>query len=275
MNSAVVFFDNGAADRPDPIAHTTAAISTAAFALLLLLVLLFVTIKIPNPPIPQDKEAPTLEIDLGMFAGGTNEAMGGGSQGNTGDPGSQNASPTDAANNPSNPGAITNEASDAPFSPAKPTPGAEQSSVSSETQALLDKLKNKKNNTSIKIGGDGSGSPYSSGLGNGTGPGVGPNDGGIPNDGNGDGDGKRYRKILFKPDISNPTQEEGVVAVKVRVRKDGTVAFAEAVAAGSTTGNPVLKATAAQSAYKIIFDADDKGPELLELTVNINFTLTK
>lgn len=277
MTSATLFYHNEDADRPDAVAHTTAAITTVTFAVLLLLLLWLITIKIPNPPIPPDKEAPTLEIDLGFFNGGTNEEMGGGSLGNTGDPGAQNADPSNSNAEPTNPGAITNENSDAPFSPAKPTPGANEASVSDETQALLDKLKNKKNNTTIKIGGDGTGSPYSTGVGPGTGPGVGPNDGGIPGQG-GDGNGvtpKRYRKIIFKPDISNPSQEEAVVAVKVRVRKDGTVAYAEALAQGSTTGNPVLKATATQSAYKILFDEDPAGPELLELTVNINFTLSK
>jgi hypothetical protein len=273
MTGAFTYYDSDV-DRPDRTAHSVAGIVTAAVAILLLLLLWLITIKIPNPPIPPDKEAPTLEIDLGFIAGGTNQEMGGGSQGNTGEAGSQNSDPSNSSSTPNQAGSITNENSDAPFSPAKPTPGADQASVSSETQALLDKLKNKKNNTTIKIGGDGSGSPYSSGLGDGTGPGVGPNDGGIPGDG-GDGAGKRYRKIVFKPDISNPTQEEGIVAVRVRVRKDGTVQNAEAIAAGSTTGNPVLKATATQSAYKIIFSEDAQGPELLELVVNINFTLQK
>lgn len=271
MTSAVEIFD----DRPDKAAHTTAGIVTTSIAVLILLILWLWKIVIPIPPIPPDQTVPTMELfPVGMIEGGTNQELGGGSQGNTGDPGSQNMDAADGHNTPSNPGAITNPNSDAAYSAAHPTPGSDKASVSDETQALLDKLKNKKNNTSIKIGGDGSGSPYTSGSGNGTGPGVGPNDGGLPGQG-GDGGGKRYRKILFKPDIVNPTQEEGVVAVKIRVRKDGTVAFAEALSAGSTTGNPILKSTAAQSAYKIIFDEDPNGPELLELVVNINFTLQK
>jgi len=272
MSSAVVYFEEPRVDRR---AHTTAGLITLGFTILLLLLLWFIKIYTPIPPIPADVEPPTMELfDFGAIEGGTNEAMGGGSQGNTGDPGQQNSEPTPNNAPPTNPGAITNENSDAQYSAAHPTPGSDKASVSDETQALLDKMKNKKNNTSIKIGGDGSGSPYSSGTGNGTGPGVGPNDGGIPGQG-GDGGGKHYRKILFKPDISNPSQEEAVVAVKVRVRRDGTVAYAEAMAAGSTTGNPILRSTAQQSAYKIIFDEDQKGPELLELVVNINFTLQK
>lgn len=270
MTSAVVFDE-----RADRGAHATAGIITAAVATLLLLLLIFLKIYKPIPPIPPDPEAFAIEYyDVEGFAGGTNQEMGGGSQGNTGESGSQNSDPSENNSSPSNPGAITNENSDAEYSPAKPTPGSNESSVSDETKALLDKLKNKKSNTTIKVGGDGSGSPYSTGTGSGTGPGVGPNDGGIPGSGGGTG-GKTYRKIIFKPDIANPTQEEGVVAVIVIVDRQGNVTKAEVSPTGSTTGNPVLKSTATQSAYKIKFDEDPDGPELLKLSVNINFTLTK
>lgn len=271
MTSAVVFDE-----RPDKGAHTTAGIVTAAVATLLLLLLLFIKIITPIPPIPPDPEVPTMELfPVGMLEGGNNMEPGGGSQGNTGDPGSQNmdASSNDAS--PSNPGAITNPNSDAAYSPAKPTPGSDEASVSDETKALLDKLKNKKSNTTINIGGDGSGSPYTSGKGDGVGIGIGPNDGGVPGSGGDGGGTKRFRKILFKPDIANPTQEEGVVAVTVLVDRTGTVTKAEVSPTGSTTGNPILKSTATQSAYKIRFDEDPNGPELLKLTININFTLTK
>lgn len=271
MTSAVVNFSAPV----DKKAHATAGVTTAIIAVALLLALWFIKIITPLPPIPPDVEPPAMELlDFGLITGGTNEEMGGGSEGNTGDPGAQNSEPTPTDANPTNPGAITNENSDAAYSPAKPTPGSNEASVSDETKALMDKLKNKKNNTTIKIGGDGSGSPYSSGQGDGKGPGVGPGDGGIPGPGNGDGGGK-VRHILFKPDIANPTQEEAVVAVVVRVRRDGTVAHAEYTPKGSTTGNSMLLSTATQSAYKIRFDEDPTGPELLLLTININFTLTK
>lgn len=259
----------------DKKAHATAGITTGAVAILLLLALWLIKIITPLPPIPPDVEPPAMELfDLGALVGGTDEPMGGGSEGNTGDAGSQNSEPTPNDANPSNPGAITNENSDAAYSPAKPTPGSNEASVSDETKALMDKLKNKKNNTSIKIGGDGSGSPYSSGKGDGVGPGVGPNNGGIPGPGNGNGGGK-VRHILFKPDIANPTQEEATVSVTVRVRRDGSVEHAEYNPSGSTTGNSLLLSTATQSAYKIRFDEDPTGPELLLLTIKINFTLTK
>jgi hypothetical protein len=37
--------------------------------------------------------------------------------------------------------------------------------------------------------------------------------------------------------------------------------------------NATLRATATQSAYKIVFDADPQGPELLLLPIDIYFTL--
>lgn len=271
MTSAVEIFE----ERPDKGAHASAGAVTAGFAILLFLILWLWKIHVPIPPIPPDPEPPMIELfTVAGVDGGTNQEMGGGSQGNTGKPGSQSSDANPNNANPSNPGAITNESSDANYSATKPTPGANQSSVSDETQALLDKLKNKKNNTTIKVGGDGTGSPYSSGSGSGTGPGVGPGDGGIPGSGPGTG-GKTVRKILFKPDVGNPTQEEGIVAVVVLVDRAGNVQGSEVSPTGSTTGNPTLKATATQAAWKIKFSEDPNGPDLLKLTVNINFTLNK
>ena len=269
---------SAAVDLREPVdtqAHTTASIVTTVLAIVLLLLLWFIKIYTPIPPIPPDKEPPTIELYVAGAAGGNNMEMGGGSQGNTGDPGSQNMDVNPDKANPSNPGAITNPNSDAAHSQAKPTPGSNEASVSDETLALMEKQKNKKNNTTIKIGGDGSGSPYSSGKGDNEGIGTGDKDGGIPNPNGTGGGAKHYRKIIFKPDIANPTQEEAVVAVVVRVRRDGTVAHAVYTPKGTTTGNSLLHSTATQSAYKILFDEDLNGPELLELTININFTLNK
>lgn len=263
-------------DKEDVQAHATASISTAVVLTILITLIILWEIRLPNPPIPPDPEPPVVTLfDIGLIAGGNDMQMGGGSQGNTGEAGQQNSAESDAEANPSNPGAITNENSDAAYSPAKPTPGSNEASVSDETLELMNKLKNKKNNATIKIGGDGSGSPYSSGKGNDNGIGIGPGDGGIPGKNPGDGGGKRYRSIVFKPDISNPTQEEAVVAVVVRVDRSGIVRHAEYSPKGTTTGNTILHSTATQSAYKIRFDEDSQGPELLELVVNINFTLNK
>ena len=271
MTSAVEIFD----DRPDKSAHTTAGIITASFAILLLLLLWLWQIVIPIPPIPDDPEVLSVTLYNGPTPGGTNQALGGGSQGNTGDPGAQNADPTANNSNPSQTGAITNPNSPSNVnSNAHPTPNATPS-VSDETQALLDKLKNKKNNTSVTVGGQGNSGPYSSGVGDGQGPGVGPNNGGIPGGGNGGGGGDKTIRIIYSPDVANPTQEEGVVSVRVYVDKDGNVTKAEATTGGTTTGNPQLKATATQSAYKVRFNSDDKRDEIVQCIISFKFTLTK
>jgi hypothetical protein len=271
MTSAVEIFD----DRPDKRAHTTASIVTVVFLTILLLLLWLIKIYTPIPPIPPDPETMTIELYTGPTPGGTNQAMGGGSQGNTGDPGSQNDAPTDANSNPSQTGQITNPNSNSQVSSnASATPNA-QPSVSNETQALLDKLKNKKNNTSVTVGGQGNSGPYSTGTGDGNGPGVGPNDGGIPGDGNGLGGGKEKTiRIIFSPDVANPSQEEAVVSVRVSVDRSGSVTLAEATKSGST-GNGQQRATATQSAYKVRFNADDDRPEIVQCVISFKFTVQK
>lgn len=270
MTSAVEFYE----DRPDKSAHATAGITTALFLVLLLLLLWLIPIVTPIPPFPSDPEAPVVQLfDFGAIEGGNNMEMGGGSQGNTGQAGAQtdNENPTDG--NPSQTGAITNENSEAVSVPSKPTPGRD-ASVSDATLEALNKLKNKKNNTAVSFGGQGNSGPYSTGIGDGNGIGVGPNDGGIPGDGGGNGGGKTIR-ITYSPDVANPTQEEGVVSVRVSVNREGTVIKAEATAGGSTTGNPQLKATATQSAYKVRFNADDDRGEIVQCIISFNFTLQK
>lgn len=271
MTSAVEIFD----DRPDKRAHTTAGIVTAAFLTILLLLLWLIKIITPIPAIPPDPETMTIKLYTGPMPGGTNQVMGGGSQGNTGDPGSQNSDPTDANSNPSQTGAITNPNSSSDVhSNASPTPNA-QPSVSSETQALLDKLKNKKNNTSVTVGGQGNSGPYSTGVGDGNGPGVGPGDGGIPGQGGNGGGANKTIRIEYSPDVANPTQEEGIVSVRVYVDRSGGVTKAEATSGGTTTGNPQLKATATQSAYKVRFNSDDDRPEIVQCVISFKFTLQK
>lgn len=261
-------------DRRDKGAHAVAGIVTALFAVLLLLLLWLINITTPIPPIPADPEVLTISLYNGP-PGGTNQVLGGGSQGNTGKPGSQNSDPTENNSNPSQTGAITSPTSPSDIhSNATPTPNS-QPSVSSETQALLDKLKNKKNSTSVTVGGQGNSGPYSTGIGDDDGPGPGPGDGGLPGDGPPGGGGDKKIRITYSPDVANPTQEEGVVSVRVSVNREGNVTKAEATPGGSTTGNPQLKATATQSAYKVRFNADEDRPEIVQCVISFNFTLQK
>jgi hypothetical protein len=249
---------------------------------LLLLALLLITIVTPIPAIPPDPETMTLEIGLNLGTGGDAPTQGGGSYGNTGMPGMQQ--PSDAAVTPANPadnGSVTNN-SENPSAPNTNHEGKNtQPTVDKATLAAMENWKKNKSAATMQIGGDGKGDPYTGGLDDGSGSDRGPKVGGDPGtDGLGGQDGKsplgngnRIRHILSKPEIVNPTQSEGKVVVNVYVNRAGKVVKTEVSSSGTTTMNSTLRATAAQSAYKIVFDADPNGPELLLLPIDIYFTL--
>ncbi|MDQ3110314.1 MAG: hypothetical protein M3R17_10505 [Bacteroidota bacterium] len=261
-------------------------IISAAVITVLMLLLLLIQIKTPIPPIPPDPETIELTFEMGLLDGTGGDAVtqGGGSEGNTGTPGMQN--PADAASNtpqtPSDNGAVTGDdpTNDAATN-TNHTGEAKQPTVDKATRAAMEEWKKNKSAATIKIGGDGRGDPYTGGLDDRSGSDRGPTDGGdigVKGPGSKDGPsptggGKRIRKILSKPEIVNPTQEEGKVVVNVYVRRDGSVQKAEVSSTGTTTMNSTLRATATQSAYKIVFDTDPNGPELLLLPIDIYFTL--
>lgn len=262
-----------------------AGISTAAFFILLLLILILIKIITPIPAIPPDPEVMTVEIGLIDGSGGDAATQGGGSNGNTGLPGQQNPSEANASIKPVSPpdnGSVTDPTADnnTTASTSNHTSTSDQPTVSNDVLAALANWKKNKNAASIKIGGDGKGDPYTGGLGNGSGIDKGPGQGDPGTGGPGghggnspSGDGHRTRHILSKPEIVNPTQEEGKVVVNVYVDRSGKVTRTEVNPNGTTTLNSVLRSTATQSAYNIKFDADPAGPELLLLPIDIYFTL--
>ncbi len=258
-------------------------ISTAAFAILLFLILFLIKIITPIPAIPQDPETISLEIGLNMGTGGDSEVQGGGSQGNTGMPGMQN--PSDAASapptNPTDNGAVTDNNSDNPSAPNSNHTGQAKQPSAEMLAAMANFNKNKgKASITMNSGGQGDGA-YTGGMGDGDGSDLGPKKGGdVGPEGNGGqggtnpiGNGNRIRSILSTPQIVNPTQEEGKVVVNVYVNREGKVIKTERSSSGSTTFNPTLIATATQSAYKIKFNPDPQGPEVLLLAIDIVFTL--
>lgn len=264
-------------------ARNIALIITAAVATLLLLLLILIRIVTPIPALPPPTDVPVLEIGIEPGTGGDAAISGGGSNGNTGDPGMQN--PTDAHNptptHPTDNGAVTDNNPDNPSaansnhtSPTTTTP-----TVSNDVLAAIANFNKNKGKASIKLGGNGNGDPYTGGLGNGSGTGVGPENGGDPGnhggggDPNGQGSGV-YRHILFKPEIVNPTQEEGKVVVIVHVDRNGNVISGKnEIGAATTTLNSVLRSTATQSAYHIKFDASPNGPVDQAIAIDIYFTL--
>lgn len=268
-------------NRDERQARTISSIVTAGIAVLLFLVLFLIQIITPIPAIPPPEELITLEIGLNLGTGGDAEMRGGGSEGNTGTPGM--AAPSDAASapptNPTDKGAVTGDNPDNP-SATNSNHDGEAKQPSAEMLAAIANFNKNKGKASIKVGGDGKGDPYTGGLGDGSGSDIGPKDGGDPGPGGGGGGGgndptggKRFRSIVSAPQIVNPTQEEGKVVVNVYVNRQGKVVKTERSAAGSTTFNPTLIATATQSAYKIVFNPDPQGPELLLLAIDIVFTL--
>ncbi len=270
-------------NRDERQARIISWIVTVAITILLFLILFLIKIITPIPAIPPDPEVMTLEIGLNLGTGGDAETQGGGSNGNTGLPGMQN--PSDAANptpkNPTDNGNVTdanstnNVASNSNHTGTATTPTA-----SPEMLAAIANFNKNKGKASINIGGDGKGDPYTGGLGNGSGSDQGPGKGdpgvGGPGGENGNsptGNAHRVRHMLSKPDIINPTQEEGKVVVNVYVDRTGKVIKTEVNPNGTTTLNSVLRSTATQSAYKIAFDVDASGPEILLLPIDIYFTL--
>jgi hypothetical protein len=265
-------------------ARLIAWITTGVVGILILLFLLFWLIVTPIPAIPPPMDAPTVEIGLLEGTGGDAPNQGGGSNGNTGVPGMQN--PSDAQNvqpkNPADNGSVTDANSDNNAAASSNHNGtATTPTVSDDVLAALANWKKNKGAASINIGGNGKGDPYTGGLGDGSGADVGPNNGGDPgHGGNGGnngtspiGNGNRVRHILSKPEIVNPTQEEGKVVVNVYIDRTGKVTKTEVNPNGSTTMNSVLRSTATQSAYKILFDADPNGPVSLVMPIDIYFTL--
>lgn len=273
--------------RENRQARIIALIITAVIATILLLALLLIHFITPIPAIPPDPEPIALEYEIGLLdgTGGDAENRGGGSDGNTGLPGSANSSDPNYTLTPVTPpdnGSVTdNNSENHNTTNSNHTSTTQQPSVSPETLAAMANWKKNKGAASINIGGDGKGDPYTGGLGNGSGSDIGPNNGGDPGTGtpggqNGNsptGTDNRIRKILSKPEIVNPTQEEGKVVVNVYINRAGKVVKTEVNPNGTTTINSTLRATATQSAFKIMFDADPRGPELLLLPIDIYFTL--
>ncbi|MBI3510503.1 MAG: hypothetical protein HY064_07555 [Bacteroidetes bacterium] len=244
-------------------------IISASFAITLLLILIFLKIITPIPAIPPDPEVIAVEVGFDDGSGGTASVQGGGSQGNTGHAGTTDGGSASTATNPISSGSVTDPNSNNISS----NPNVHSSLTQQQLNQLLANFNKNKGKATINIGGQGNGDPYTGGMGNGSGDGPGPNNGGDPgHGGNGGNNGTSYRHIQSKPEIVNPTQEEGIVVVLVHVDRDGKVTRAE-IGNGGTTSNNTLRATATQSAYKIVFNADSSAPVDELLSIDIKFTL--
>lgn len=261
-----------------------ALIVTGCIAAALLIAMLLIKIVTPIPAIPPDPEVLTLEVGIDPGTGGDAVVQGGGSQGNTGEPGmpqpSDQAS-SDVPKNPTDNGAVTGDNPENPSAPnSSHTSNSNTPNVSPEVAAALANWNKNKGKATIKIGGQGNGDPYTGGIGDGSGTDRGPGNGGDPGTGGHGGsdgtdpNGKNYRHITFKPEIVNPTQEEGIVVVIVHVDRNGNVMPGKnEIGSGGTTSNSVLQSVASQSAYKIKFNANSSSPADQAISIDIKFTL--
>lgn len=271
-------FAFGAFDIPQIPPRVRVIAATLAIALItaLLLLLIFYKIEMPDPPIPPATELLEIElIDENTGGSGTNSRdPGGESQGQSKQPGSvaqeqlqPNPKPNPAPSN----SALTDPDSDAPPEETKPQ-------ASNALKNALAKFNKDKSQAVISVKGGGQGNdPYGGGMGGKNGNSIGdgqgdPGKNGPGRGGNSIGNG-RGRSLLVKPDVKNPTLEEGVVAMNVYFDRNGKVTRADVNAGRSTTLNPVLRATATQEAYKLRFTEDQNGPPVSMLVIEFNFTL--
>jgi hypothetical protein len=243
----------------------------------LIFTFIFWIIHVPNPPLPPAPESMEIEfidLNIGSGAGENSTNPGGASEGNSGEAGSvaqeqpiPNPNPTPPAN-----GAITGNEVDNPTATTAPQP-------SDALKNALAQFNQKKGKAVINVTGGGQGNdPYGGGIGGkgGNGDGKGEGSPGFNGPGPGGEGGKGsggVRKLLSKPDVKNPTLEEGVVAIDVYVNKEGKVVRADVNSARSTTINSILRATARQEAQNLKFSADSNAPNQVLLTIEFNFTL--
>jgi hypothetical protein len=250
--------------------------ATIGVAGLLFLFLIFFVNEMPDPPLPAEPEPMEFQIELSAGSGlGENSTNpGGSSEGNSGETGSTaeeqltpNPNPTPPAN-----GAITGTDPDNPSATSSSQP-------SKALENALAAFNQKKGKAVINITGGGQGNdPYNGGLGGNDGNGIGPGENSPGKDGPGpggveDGTGGGKRKVVSRPEVKNPTLEEGVVAVDVYVDRNGKVVRTETNSARSTTINTILQATARQEAAKIVFSPAPNGPVQQLFTIEFNFTL--
>ena len=144
---------------------------------------------------------------------------------------------------------------------------------SSELQAALAALKNKKHHTG-KGEGDkgtgGSGNGGNTGVGDGNGTGHGDNTPGYNGKGGYDLKG---RQLMVKPDKLTDSEEEGIVVVEIIVDENGKVIKATPGQRGSTTTSAKLFAKARQAVRQVKFNPSPDGAKEQRGTWTFVFTL--
>lgn len=251
-----------ASERKDKI---TALSATILFHAALLLLFLYIILKTPIPPFPENAGL-GIEVDFGNLTEGTGNVednkMGAMENNETKKPEIDNSKP-----NESETAVLTNDAEDESITirkaektektetpvekPVEKTP--EEPKPSAALAEAMAKFKSRKNISGG--GGDGnSGNPGNSGDPNGDPDGTGTGGNGTSGPGGYD---LRGRLLLKKPEIADDSQEEGKVIVEIVVDETGKVIKATPGARGSTTTNALLYAKARQAAFSAKFNASE------------------
>lgn len=256
-----------------------AAAGTLLVHALILLLFIYVAFKTPIPPFPESP-APGFELNFGNFVEGT---------GNTEDNHMGDVNPSENMSVPTNPDqqtaktpteqVLTSDVEETGVTmndqkktekqtekvtektPVEPTP-------STELLNALSKLKNKK---SGNVGGDGNsgkegnqGDPAGDPLSDGDGT-------------NGQGKAKYFlkgRRIVKAPDITDDSQEQGIIVIDITVDETGKVIKAEDKRRReNTTTSAVLSAKARQAALTAKFNPSPDGTKIQYGTLTFVFVL--
>ncbi len=233
---------------------------------LLFLLFIMAIFKTPIPPFPETP-MPEVVFDFGNFieGSGSTEANGMGdaqpSDANTAKTEKSNTSPSDnkllTSNVEESVNVKSSEKTEKPNNTKveNTTEKTTEQKPSTELEAALNKLRNKKSGT----GGDG-GSDQPGNKGDLRGDPDGFEDGKIPN-----------RIMTRRPHLVDDSSEEGKVVVTIVVNKAGKVIDAVPGARGSTTTNSVLYAKARQAALSTKYNDTSEGPEEVRTTISFTF----
>jgi hypothetical protein len=254
------------------------ALTLVFHALLILLFILIVFIT-PIPPF-EIKPVPEVIIGLGTEGLGNSDAGGSGQHDNDIATTSEKVKSEKADNSANN--IVTDETETAVVIKKNPkskkenkseTPVEVEQKASSELQAALAILKNKKRHT-----GKGEGDKGTGGSGDGGNNGVG--------DGNGTGHGNgvfgyngkggydlKGRQLIVKPDNLTDSDEEGIVVVEIIVDANGKVIKATPGQRGSTTTSAKLFGKARQAVMQVKFNPSPDGTKEQRGTWTFVFTL--
>ncbi len=267
-----------AAENKNKIIALSLTLVIHSLLFLLFILIVFIT---PIPPF-EVKPVPEIEIGLGMEGLGNKDAGGSGHHDKDIATTPAEKVKSEKVNNNAAPNIVTDDTETDVAIKTNPknkkdnkteTPVVAEEKPSSELQAALAQLKNKKHHIG-KGEGDkgtgGSGTGGNKGVGDGDGTGHGNNTPGYNGKGGYDLKG---RQLMIKPDKLTDSEEEGIVVVEIIVDENGKVIKATPGQRGSTTTSAKLFAKARQAVKQVKFNPSPDGTKEQRGTWTFVFTL--